>query len=248
MGSLRRTGWAGLLMAGGACCALLAMNVAFGAKPGGGGGGGDKDTRPPVTPAHNFTVFESRPDLGGVLDTSTNVVWGYSFGVEGMHNFDYTSALLAPARYPSMLLETAQKNQEYAEYCLQQMESDPERAHLWQAEADKYFATVQPLTDAGTVASQYGNWRLPTFAEAQDAVAKGLFTYGDGGLNKWTWHPAYPPPMAPEGTGWYWSADAGGKKPGGGDSGWTFNAFDGSGWRIVAFSRVLVVRTHTPNP
>jgi hypothetical protein len=189
------------------------MASALAGKPGGGGGGGGKvDSYPPVVPAYDFAAFESRPELGGVLDTETNIVWGYSMGaIEDIWSYSYTASLNVPGRYPSCFDAKADDAQAYGEYCLQQaaIEPDPTRVPLWEAEAAKSFAIVQPLRDAGEIAQQYDNWRLPTVEEAREAIAKGIFTAGSGGLNLWTQHPADATPTPPRGGALYWTSTYG---------------------------------------
>src|SRR5262245_38272151 len=73
--STRATRWLCVLAAAVVVTSATAF-IGEAAKPPGGGGSGD--TLPPVTPAYNFAVFQDRyADLGGVLDTSTGIVWGY---------------------------------------------------------------------------------------------------------------------------------------------------------------------------
>jgi hypothetical protein len=125
------------------------------------GGGGDPPP-PPLGPE----VYEWREDLGGWLDTSRNLVWGYDQLGIGGYGITYAQA--------------QQRAQNYAAY-LQELADASQSVHL-QAAAD--------------VAALYDNWRVPTREECTDATAKGLFTYGDGGFNGYSSFPGEPPGLA----------------------------------------------------
>lgn len=233
----------------GVSLAVVALGVAtgLGAKPG-GGGGNDSDSFPPVAPAYNFAAFQDQPSLGGVLDTETNIVWGYSMAaVEDIWNYSYASNANTPGRYPATFEAAATYHEDYAQYCLDQAATDPDRAHLWEELAAEHAAKVGPLRLAGSYAVQFDDWRLPTVEEARAAIAKGIFT-GPDGLNLWKQHPADAvcgPPRTPP---WYWTSTYGGKARGGFDTAWTFNAVDGSARTTTGFAAPIMVRTHTPPP
>jgi hypothetical protein len=228
----------------------LAVASALGGKPGGGGGGGGGkvESYPPVAPAYDFEAFESRPELGGVLDTETNIVWGYSMGaIEDIWNYSYTASLNVPGRYPACFATAADYHQEYGEYCLDQAVLDPARADQWEALAAEHLAMVDPLNEAGNFATQYSDWRLPTVEEAREAIAKGIFTAGEGGLNLWTQHPADATPTPPRGGVLYWTSTYGGKRYGN-DTAFAYSAQDGGAVRTPGFCVPILVRTHTPAP
>ena len=222
-------------------------------------GSGDSGTLPAVTPNHNFGVFVSRPDLGGVLDTSTNVVWGYSHeGVANRHA-TYAGAMNANSWYAATFSEIADDNEGWATHHYVQAaslwETDPLLAQRHLVYADRLTATLVPLREAGTVADHYSNWRPPTLDEARDAVAKGLFTRGETGLNQWTFSPVdlvpgnelpFPLGLAyPTHACWTSDTEAKGKYK---DHAWVYEPLDGSARRIGKGSAadVIVVRTHTP--
>src|SRR5690606_17219841 len=130
----------------------------------------------------------------------------------------------------------------YGAYCLEQAQIDLERADQWEALAAEHLNKVQPLIDAGNVATQYNDWRLPTVAEARDAIAKGIFTAGDGGLNLWTQHPADSVSTPPRGGTRYWTSDYSGKKTGN-DTAWAYHADNGAAERTTGFCTPIMVRT-----
>lgn len=227
-------------------------------KPG-GGGSSDSDTLPAVEPNHNFDVFEYRPELGGVLDTSTNVVWGYSHIGVANRWATYAGAMNANEWYAPTFFEIADDNEEWAAYHYAKAQTlwdtDPVLAQRNFDYAERLSGTLVPLREAGTVANGYNNWRPPTLAESRDAVAKGLFTQGEGGLNLWTFGPVDMVPgnelpfprglIYPEAARWSSDAETKGKYQ---DRAWVYEPLDGSARRIGKGSAadVIVVRTHTP--
>lgn len=135
------------------------------------------NTLPPVTVTPEPDIFESRySDLGGVLDTSTKLVWGYD-----SHSFSGIGITL------SWLAQIGDDGAYL--YCLNwalNEYSDPANINYDPVKAADMQAALN-------VAEQY-TWRRPTVTEARDAVAKGLFTYGAGGCNVY-----YGSPIAPNG-------------------------------------------------
>lgn len=228
--------------------AVLAAGITAGlaAKPNNNGGGGTStvESYPPVEPAHNFEAFEDRPDLGGVLDSETNVVWGYSYYAITTAGATYGGSLSASDRYPACFAERAAYHQGWGEYYQNRALEEPDQAELYEAVAAEEFRTAQALVDAGAIATQYDNWRLPTLAEARSAIAKGLFTYGDEGLNMWTTHPANLEATSPQ-NGLHWTADYAGKRKGN-DTGWAYSALDGSAVRTTGVCLEIMVRTNQP--
>jgi hypothetical protein len=100
--------------------------------------------------------------------------------------------------------------------------------------------------NALSVAERY-TWRLPTTAEARDAVSRGLFTYGNGGCNVYFGSPTYSAPDVVPATGWRWTSNLGGKVKGGLDSAWYWDLKDGTA-AVIGNSSIpaIWVRTATP--
>lgn len=112
---------------------------------------------PPLTVTPVPEAFESRyDDLGGVLDLTNGVIWGYEpHPALWSSNTGFQSATDVNDGYLEILAVLAAT-------------LPPETAPL---AAAAYDVAVQRT------------WRWPTVFEARDAVAKGLFTFGEGGLN-----------------------------------------------------------------
>jgi len=165
---------------------------------------------PPPPPPDPATIYEWKPELGGWLDKSRNLIWGYTpTSFEGT-NASYQWAVdTVKTNYATMLLNTAVNMQAHAQYCLDRSEIEFDLAEEaaaiedWEGEAyhlnraygylalrDRDLANIPEFQYAGAVASQYTNWRLPTKDEASDALNKGLFRYGPGGLNGYDCSPA----------------------------------------------------------
>lgn len=180
-------------------------------------------TLPPVTPDHQFEDFEYRPELGGVLDKRLNVVWGYSYvQLEGgWTSYSYVNNFIAP-NYSLIL--TGNGDELHAANLL--------------LEAELYYA-------AAAAAAQYNNWRAPTLDEARSACTRGLFTFGDGGLNLWTPDPLASPGLPYDGV-LTWTSTTEGK--GKSMRGWAYNPADGGAMLTGLGSAldVILVRTHTP--
>ena len=76
-------------------------------------------------PPASTAVYEWRPELGGVLDTSTNLVWGYSLRNSMNQNAGFTGAnTYVPANYAVMLAGESVKS------ILKDWQSDPVRTKL----------------------------------------------------------------------------------------------------------------------
>ncbi len=139
--------------------------------------------------------------MGGWLDTTRNLVLGYNCQpIEGPKNL-YGAKVFA-ANYDTALTNyainylpgQADLNEMHADWQMEQgylylAAGDEEYAEEWFAAADRNYALAQlqrdsvaPTLAAAEVASQF-TWRVPTQDEAVDAMWKGLFTYGEGGLN-----------------------------------------------------------------
>jgi hypothetical protein len=168
-------------------------------------------------------VYQWREDLGGWLDTSTNLVWGYdSLEILGYaHNFSGSSSVVAT--YPQILQNFASS------------QTDP--------------AIQLVAQNAANVAVQYTNWRMPTLDEARDAMAKKLFVYGPGGLNGYQSVPS----LVPVAGGWlvhaHWTSTAGKPIRGGFPSGYVYVPATGDYGLLGQNSPAagcIVVRTHTP--
>lgn len=131
---------------------------------------------PPLTVTPVPEAFESRyEDLGGVLDLTNGVIWGYepyaslaNYGIgfnggpSGVHQ-GYLNLLAAHA-----------------------ISGTPEENAI--------FATAYAIAAQRT-------WLWPTVFEARDATAKGLFTFGEDGLNLYYGSPAYEVPAVSYGVG-----------------------------------------------
>ena len=175
---------------------------------------GKPTTPPPPPPSGDPTlIYVYRPDLGGWLDTSRNLLWGtYSLNscVGGSMPNDQAAALAAD--YAATLADGSLYYDERSAYWQAQGDlyvlSDPARAarHYQTAQdcadaADELFA--QSL--AASVVEGTNKWRLPSKAEFEDAYSKGMFTYGDGGLNGFDKSPT--PGIQPEKAGFrYWTS------------------------------------------
>jgi hypothetical protein len=156
-------------------------------------------------------IFEDRyADLGGVLDTSTNLVWGYD--AHSFSGIDITLSWLAQIGDNGAYL-----------YCLNwalNYYSDPTSINYDPVKAAE-------MQSALTIAEQY-TWRRPTVTEARDAVAKGLFTYGAGGCNIYYGSPIAPngPFISDPGT-FRWTSVAAKPARGGALSAWAWEPDDG---------------------
>ena len=145
-------------------------------------------------PPASTAVYEWRPELGGVLDTSTNLVWGYSLRNSMNQNAGFTGAnTYVPANYAVMLAGESVNLEDRAVYNQSQADAlratDPVRAQLYAdlAETQRQNATL--FLEASVNAGQYSNWRMPTRKECTAAWNKGFFTYGVNGFN-WDTSPA----------------------------------------------------------
>lgn len=194
-----------------ACLAAILSQATHAGKT--SGGGGTSNSLGPVTITPDLVSFEDRySDLGGVLDHHSGLIWGYdSYSMGGFGStLDGSAGLLAVG-----------ENAEYLDELefLVNVWLDPTRGN------DP--ATAAIYESALSVAEQF-TWRLPTVAEARDAVSRGLFTYGTGGCNVYFGSPTYSVPDVVPATGWRWSSNLGGKVKGGLDSAWYWDLEDGS--------------------
>jgi len=116
---------------------------------------------PPVSVNYVPGVYENRyADLGGVLDTTTGLLWGYEpYGQLANYGIDFAWATTIHQRYLDLLASLASTPP---------AEGQPDDRAVYQA---AYDVAVQRF------------WRVPTVFEARDAVSKGLFTFGEGGCD-----------------------------------------------------------------
>lgn len=190
--SSRKHAWLCLVFA--LACLASASSAFAGKKPGG-------NPPPPPPPPDPATIYEYRADLGGWLDTTRNLVWGYNCQpIEGPKTLNQAKTFAA--NYATALANYA-INYLPGQADLYEMQADWQTeqgnaalaagnvalAEDWFAAAEVNYARAQlhrdsiaPTLAAAEVASNY-TWRVPTQAEATDAMWKGLFTYGEGGLN-----------------------------------------------------------------
>jgi hypothetical protein len=203
----------------------------------------DAGAQPPGT-----DVYEWRPDLGGWLDTSRKLVWGYSMSDSTNSGFSFEGAKYWAARYPELLANQVEPALDRAEYCQQQAnslwETDPVRAQAYADLAAMYSQNAELFMEASLDAAQYSNWRLPTLTEFQDAFAKGLFSRGENGFNM-DMSPGVGYQEGYGGTNWTSTTP---KRIKGSMSALLFSITDGGTmWTgINSSSRALVVRSHTP--
>ena len=206
-----------------ACSAALMAHLALAGKTG--------NTLGPVTITPVPADFVDRyADLGGVLDTTTGLIWSYdSYSMGGFGvTLDGSSGLLAVGANAEYLDEL--------QY-LVNFWNDPTRGNN--------PATATIYQNALTVAKQF-TWRLPTVAEARDAVSRGLFTYGAGECNVYYGSPTFTAPGVALSPGWRWSSDLGGKVKGGLDSAWYWDLYDGSA-ALIGNSSMGVIWVRTAN-
>lgn len=143
-------------------------------KPGGSSPQVSTKPYPPLAVAPVPEAFEDRyADLGGVLDLTNGVVWGYE---------PFASLVNAAINYSEGVV-----NERY----------------LWAFEDRAAHSTPEEhaiLAEAQAIAAQF-TWRWPTVFEARDAVAKGLFTFGEGGVDMYYGSPLYAVPAVSYGVG-----------------------------------------------
>jgi hypothetical protein len=237
------------------CLAFVAAGLvseAYGGKP--------KPPPPPPPPPNPFVIYQWRPDLGGWLDTQTNLVWGYSFNDLQGHGITQSMAVDAAADYANVLYDmalalSAQADQEedHADWQMEQGDialanGDPELAADWYAAAEANYAEAQALRDsipfveaAGDVADQF-TWRLPTKAESQTALTNGLFTYGPNGFDSYDSSPLIGFQIPWNVLTWTSTKTSNGRNC------WAYRPLDGSGGNIGVNSQVnaIFVRKHVP--
>lgn len=159
--------------------------------------------KPPPPPPDPATIYQWRPELGGWLDTTRNLVWGYNTFPDVLgYGITLNMAIQRAATYPGMLYDmglrlegdadyyddlgdryTVRANEYLAAGDLVNAQKYFDQANGAYAQADEKRASIPACVAAGDAASQFNNWRVPTEAEALDAIAKRLFTYGAGGFN-----------------------------------------------------------------
>jgi hypothetical protein len=222
-----------------ACLATVLSQPIHAGKPGGGGGGGTSNSLGPVTITPDLTSFEDRyADLGGVLDHHTGLIWGYdSYSMGGLGStLDGSGGLLAVGANAQYLDEFGYLVNFYGD------PGTPNNPNI------NYDPAIEGVFQNALDVAQHFTWRLPTVAEARDAVSRGLFTYGAGGCNIYFGSPTYSEPDITPATGWRWTSNLGGKVRGGIDSAWYWDLEDGSAALIgnsVIFA--IWVRTASPN-
>ena len=146
---------------------LATGNYAAAAPPGGSTPKVSSKPYPPLAVTPIPEAFEDRyADLGGVVDLTNGVIWGYELNALSFSNYTFQPA--------------SQINQWYLDILAQLAATLPPE-------------TAPILAAAYEVAAQR-SWRWPTVFEARDAVAKGLFTFGGGGLNLYYGSPLYEAP------------------------------------------------------
>jgi hypothetical protein len=205
-------------------CAIFVGSLVEAAKP----------PPPPPPPSAGPEVYEWRPDLGGMLDTSTNLVWGCEFYAlsGGTAPFNH----LQSVDYPGAMLSTADTYYDAADYYYGIGDV---------ATGDLYTSAAEACEDAAT----FTNWRFPTLAEAQDAMAKSLFKYDIEGFSGY-WATPLGPGIAYDGFTPCWTSTLGknNQKINGFPTTWTYTPATGAtglasrGWSADA----IWVRTHVP--
>lgn len=171
---------------------------------------GGKPKNPPPPPPDPALIYQWRPDLGGWLDTQTNLVWGYSFydmlgtSTGSGYGISQSRAVTAATNYADNFYEMADvqlpaaaaETEAWADSQVQQGDAalaagDVDLANRWYAAAEANYAKAQadrdsiPLYEAAADVADQFTWRLPTQQEAQAALANGLFTYGAEGFDSY---------------------------------------------------------------
>lgn len=214
---------------------------------------------PPPPPPDPTVIYQWRPDLGGILDTQTNLVWGYSFYDLKGYGITQAMATSAAADYADILYDIAEfdipafaaQNEAAAEERQAQGDAalaagDVELANRYYARAQEYrdkadadLDSIPLYMDAADVADQF-TWRLPTQQEAQRAIGNGLFTYGDGGFNGYDATPRIG--FSPVIELFTWTTTKVKKNV------WVFKPLSGAGVEAGVNSQInaIFVRTHVP--
>jgi hypothetical protein len=221
---------------------------------------------PPPPPPDPFVIYEWRPELGGWLDKQTNLVWGYSsFAATGSWStFSWANGVAAD--YSGMLSDAAdalearadysqgKANDNYALWEQAVIDGDEvDEAYYWdryvryQALADAQYADVPEFQEAALDAAQFTNWRLPSKAEAVDALNKGLFSYGAGKFNSYDCSPGLGNQGLANGGVTTWTSDT--AKTGGKAGAWVFYPGNSVATMLVTQTSgcdTIVVRKHVP--
>jgi hypothetical protein len=217
-------------------------------------------TSPQPTPPDPFEIYEWREDLGGWLDTTRNLVWGYDSGGILGYGITYNNAQNFVQNYAATMASTAiqrqnQADESYAQAAYLYSIGHLEGAQFHEQQGDLYASQAAGLTAAATIASQYTNWRLPSLQEALDAVNKGLFTYSndqyvDADFDGYNSVPQVPPSGLSYGNIPVWSNDVGGNKNKikGRDTAWVYLPITGDPGVVTQTSQIpaIVVRTYIP--
>jgi hypothetical protein len=217
-------------------------------------------TSPQPTPPDPFEIYEWREDLGGWLDTTRNLVWGYDSGGILGYGLTYSLAQNFVQNYAATMASTAiqrqsQADESYARAAYLYSIGELEGALWHEQQGDLYASIAAGLAAAAPIASQYTNWRIPSLEEALDAVNKGLFTYSndqydDADFDGYNSVPQVPPSGLSYGNIPAWSNDVGGNKNKikGRDTAWVYLPITGEPGVITQTSQIpaIVVRTHLP--
>jgi hypothetical protein len=222
---------------------------------------------PPPPPPNPFLIYQWRPDLGGWLDTQTNLVWGYSFqtmlgtSTHSGYGINQSMAVAAAGDYADILYEVADvdlpnaaaETTAHADWQVEQGDialanGDPELAAEWYEAADANYALAQddldsiPLYEAAADVADQFNWRLPTKVESQRAQTNGLFTYGPTGFDSYDGSPRIDFQMPWNTLCWTSTKTSNGRNA------WAYRPLDGTGGNIGVNSQVnaIFVRTHVP--
>jgi len=207
---------------------------------------------PPPPPVDPTLIYEHRPDLGGWLDTSRNLLWGtYSVTVctGGAEHYDDCAALAAD--YSGTLTFGAAQydalSSQYQAFGDQYAVSNPTLAAKYYGYAQDYAAAADELlanSQAASVVEGANRWRMPSKDEFVDAYNKGMFTYGDGGLNAFDTSPV--PGIQPQvAHSLYWTTtpDKGNR------SQWAYDPPAGLSQSVLtsgSYLFALAVRNYTP--
>jgi hypothetical protein len=217
---------------------ILFVLIAIGGKP------AVQAQYPLLPPETNGNAnFDWRPDLGGWLDKSANLVWGYqpTTFTTAVYNWDF--ARNVARNYPQVLADTSAERFNESQYYASLAEAEPDP--LWKAAfaswSDEAYRDFVALAAAAADASKYTNWRMPSLAEYRNAYSRGLFTQGPTGFNMdFGPQDGYQPGLR----AMQWTTDLLKSKK----SAWVYGVNDDGQLAIGLNSGVthLVIRNHTP--
>ncbi|XZE19442.1 hypothetical protein SH449x_004761 [Pirellulaceae bacterium SH449] len=213
------------------CCVCAVSSSAWAQRS----GGSTLKSMPPVTITVQAASFEYRPDLGGVYDRTRGIVWGYSLTGYSNSSSTHKFAMSLGSAYASQLKKAGDDKEAYYYYLLVTYGIDD----------PSLLEAAEKLWSAADVAALSNNWRIPTLSESRDAVSRGLFTYGVGGLNMWTGSPADVNFGLPYDGILTWTSNT--EKSKGSTSAWAFSPRDGGALLIGIGSTAdaIVVRSYT---